>query len=109
MGTTGVHFGAYCAPMTVAPPTAADRQRRYRQRRKFGLMVAAAEVPADVVAGLAERGWLDVAEAEDPRRLGDVLVDVDDCLVRGTLDDGLRGTLTSVSENARVRPPAISR
>ncbi len=84
--------------MTVAPPTAADRQRRYRQRRKFGLMVAAAEVPADVVAGLAERG-----------RLGDVLVDVADCLVRGTLDDGLRGTLTSVSENARVRPPAISR
>ena len=75
---------------TPSPTTAAARMRRYRLRRKLGLMMAAAEVPADVVAGLAERGWLDVGEAEDPRRLGGVLVDVADCLVRGTLGDGSR-------------------
>lgn len=75
---------------TCTPTTAAERMRRCRRRRKLGMRLAAAEVPADVVAGLAERGWLDAAEAEDPRRLGGVLVDVADCLVRGTLGDGSR-------------------
>lgn len=76
--------------MDVPPTAAAERQRRYRRRRKLCARLATAEVPADVVAGLAERGWLDGSEAEDPQRLGDVLVDVADCFIRGTLADGSR-------------------
>ncbi len=55
---------------------AAERQRRYRDRRRQGVRCMRGDVPADVVVGLAERGWLDVGETKDPLRLGDVLVKV---------------------------------
>ena len=52
---------------------AAERQRRYRRRRKRGLSVAMAEVPIQVVEALVGRGFLAEDEVSDPRCLGAAL------------------------------------
>ena len=54
--------------------TAAERQRRLRQRRKFGLLVASAEVPLAIAEALIEGGLLPEDHSADPKCLGAALV-----------------------------------
>ena len=67
------------------PITGAERQRRYRARKRHGVRLAQTDVDPDIVAGLVERGLISPEEAAEPRRLGDALADIADCLIRGTL------------------------
>ncbi len=64
---------------------AAVRMRRYRDRRRSGARCFHGDVPGDVVDILIEKGWLDANEATDPQRLGEVVANLTDCFVRGTL------------------------
>ena len=59
--------------MMVSRSPAALRQRRYRRRRKRGLLIAMAEVPIHVVEALVGRGFLTEDEVSDPKRLGAAL------------------------------------
>ena len=67
------------------PLTAAERQRRYRERAREQMRVMRSDVPADLTAVLVENGWISEAEADDPDTLGAVLVDLVDCWARNTL------------------------
>ena len=49
------------------------------------MRLAQTDLDPDFVAGLVERGLISPEEATDPRRLGDALADIADCLIRGTL------------------------
>ncbi len=60
----------------AAPTPAAERQRRYRARLRLGSVFARAEVPAEVVEALVDRGLFPKGEATDPARLGEALVEV---------------------------------
>ena len=73
------------AAPTISPLSDAERQRRRRERLRTGARTFKGELPADVVERLVELGRLSEAEANDPNQLGDVLEDIADCLVRGTL------------------------
>lgn len=46
--------------------TAATRVRRSRQRRRDGIVLVRFEVHSGGIALLAELGWLDPAETQDP-------------------------------------------
>ena len=61
--------------------TPAERMRRYRRRRRQGLLVMKAEVGPDVVDTLVADGWLPADEARDPKAVGAALV----AWARGTL------------------------
>ena len=67
------------------PLTPAERQRRYRSRKRDGMRLAQTDLNPDIVAGLVERGLISPEEAADPHCLGDVLADLADCWIRGTL------------------------
>ena len=69
-----------------APTSAAERQRRFRERRREGLRRMAGDVPADLVRALVENGWLGPDEANEPRKIGAALLDLADCWMRGTLE-----------------------
>ncbi len=56
--------------------TSAERQRRYRERKRRGLVLAQAEVPDRLVEALVGQGVLLEAQATDPRAIGRALVDV---------------------------------
>ncbi len=58
------------------PTPAAKRQRRYRARLRRGSVFARAEVPAEVVEALVDRGLLPKGQATEPARLGEALVEV---------------------------------
>ncbi len=60
----------------AAPSRAAKRQRRHRERKRRGLVLAHAEVPDRIVEALVEKGLLREAQATDARAIGKVLVDV---------------------------------
>ena len=60
----------------TAPTRGAERQRRYRERQRRGSVFARAEVPAEVVEALVDRGLLPKGEAAEPARLGEALVEV---------------------------------
>ena len=60
----------------AAPSRAAKRQRRHRERKRRGLVLAHAEVPAEVVEALVDQGLLREAQATDARAIGKALVDV---------------------------------
>ncbi len=62
--------------MTDPPTSAAERQRRHRERKRRGLVLAHAEVPDRIVEALVDQGLLREAQATDPRAIGKVLVDV---------------------------------
>ena len=57
------------------PTPAARRQRRLRQRRKLGLLVAMVEVPLALAEALIEAGLLPEDHSADPERLGAALVE----------------------------------
>ena len=60
--------------LTTAISPEAVRQRRCRRRQREGLSLAQAEVPAGVIEALIAGGWLAEDGAEDPRRLGEALL-----------------------------------
>lgn len=60
--------------MTTKDPTAAERQRRFRYRRRHDLLLARAEVPAVLAEHLIEAGLLSEDAAADPEKLGLALV-----------------------------------
>ncbi len=64
---------------------AARRMRRLRARRRIGSRCFRGNVPREVIDALVRKGWLKANEAADPNRLGEVMADVADCWVRGTL------------------------
>ncbi len=59
-----------------APIPAAERQRRHRDRKRRGLLLARAEVPDRIVEALVDQGLLREAQATDARAIGKALVDV---------------------------------
>ncbi len=63
-------------PLSESPSPAAERQRRYRARLRRGSVFARAEVPAEVVEALVDRGLLPKGQATEPARLGEALVEV---------------------------------
>ena len=59
----------------AAPTPAAERQRRHRERKRRGLVLAHAEVPDRIVEALVNKGLLREAQATDARAIGKALVD----------------------------------
>ncbi len=60
----------------AVPTPDKERQRRCRERKRRGLVLARAEVPDRVVEALVEKGVLPEAQATDARAIGKALVDV---------------------------------
>ncbi len=60
----------------TAPSPAARRQRRHRERKRRGLVLAHAEVPDRIIEALVDQGLLREAQATDARAIGKALVDV---------------------------------
>ncbi len=88
-------------PGPSTPLSGAQRQARYRARKRYGVRLAQTDLDPDIVAGLVERGLISPEVATDPRRLGDALADIADCLIRGTLTTALgRNTDTPRSMSA---------
>ena len=58
------------------PSSATERQRRCRERKRRGLVLARAEVPDRIVEALVEQGVLPEAQATDERAIGRALVAV---------------------------------
>ncbi len=58
------------------PTPTAERQRRCRERKRRGLVLARAEVPDQLVEALVGEGVLPEAQAADPRAIGKALVEV---------------------------------
>ncbi len=56
------------------PSLGAIRNRRYRRRLREGLTGAPAEVPANVIDALIDRGWLAEDHAGDPHCLGEAVL-----------------------------------
>lgn len=54
--------------------TAAERQRRRRERMRWGLRVVSVEVPDEIVDGLIERGFLAYDKEDDKEAIGAALV-----------------------------------
>ncbi len=59
-----------------APILDRERQRRCRQRKRRGLVLARAEVPDRIVEALVEQGVLPEGQATDARAIGKALVEV---------------------------------
>lgn len=57
----------------ISPTSAAERQRRYRQRQRDGVQVVPVEVDHALVQKLIDSGWVSEAEAVDPERLADAV------------------------------------
>ncbi len=53
--------------------TSAERMRRYRRRRRQGLLVVRGEVGAEVLNALVTKGWLTADEAQKPDAVGKAL------------------------------------
>lgn len=60
--------------MSAHPLTNAERQSRYRYRRRHNLLLAQAEVPAALAEHLIDTGLLSAEAATDPKVLGEALV-----------------------------------
>ena len=62
--------------MTSHVPTpSAERQRRHRERKRRGLVLARAEVPDRIVEALVDQGLLRETQATDARAIGQALVE----------------------------------
>ena len=68
------------------PTTPAERQRRYRERKRSGVAVYQVELRQEAKTRLIQRDWLNEAEAQDRKSVTAALEDLLDCYGRGTLD-----------------------
>ena len=50
----------------AAPSPAAERQRRFRERRRRGVFVVPVEVTCEMIQALVDRGDVDEANCSDP-------------------------------------------
>ena len=57
----------------IKDPTAAERQCRYRQRRRAGIRVVPVEVDAEIVDTLVMKGWLSDQDTLDPKNIAAAL------------------------------------
>ena len=57
-------------------PTAAERQRRYRQRRRAGIQVVSVEVDAGIIDMLVTKSRLSERGALDPKKIADALLEL---------------------------------
>ena len=55
------------------PSQAAERQRRYRRRRRAGIQVVPVEVDAEIVNMLVTKGCLSEQDTLDPQKIADAL------------------------------------
>ncbi len=69
--------------MSTRPLTTAERQRRFRYRRKHNLLMARVEVPAPLAEAMIDAGLLSEEDASDPQALGDALVASAQRLING--------------------------
>lgn len=56
------------------PLTAAERQRRSRARRKYGLVTVTIDTASDARAALVRLGWLAVADRDKPEAVTAALI-----------------------------------
>ncbi len=71
--------------MPDAPTPAAERQRRYRQRRARGMRMLTVELRPECLERLVAEGWLNAEEARDAAKVCDAVADLLDCYGRRTL------------------------
>jgi hypothetical protein len=57
-------------------PTAAQRQREYRNRQREGVVIVRIAVSADMLSNLIDAGWLAAADADDREAVGAALRDM---------------------------------
>ena len=76
------------APTGSPTPSAAERQRRHRERRRAGVLVVTLELPPEIVDTLVAWGWLSADQAKNPRALAEVIEEMLDCKMRGTFREG---------------------
>ncbi len=68
-----------------APSSAAERQCRYRARKREGSKFMRSDLSPETVEWMKENGWIDEAGADNPNELGEAASDVLDCVTRGNL------------------------
>ena|GEM_PF-4893958 len=72
--------------MTISTPTpAAERQRRYRARRRHHVRMLTVELRPECLERLVAEGWLNAEETRDAAKVGDAVADLLDCYGRRTL------------------------
>ena len=71
-------------PDDVLSP-AAERQRRYRARRRHGMRMLTVELGPAVLERLVAEDWLNAEETRDAAKIGDAIADLLDCYGRRTL------------------------
>ncbi len=64
---------------------AAERQRRYRARRRRRVRMLTVELRPECLERLVAEGWLNTGEIQDAAKIGDAVVDLLDCYGRRTL------------------------
>ena len=69
--------------MTDRPLTDAERQCRFRARKRERSKFMRSDLSPEVVTWMKDNGWIDEAAANDPDKLGDAASDVLDCVMRG--------------------------
>ena len=60
--------------MSIPDLTGAERMRRYRRRRRQGLVAFWAEVESEIVDRLIADGWLPADAAKNPKAVGAAFV-----------------------------------
>ncbi len=71
-------------PPSATTP-AAERQRRYRARRRHGMRMLTVELGPEGLERLVAEGWLNAEEAQDAAKVNDAVADLLDCYGRRTL------------------------
>ena len=75
--------------MTDPPnPSAAARQRKFRERKRAGKRILAIEVENEFVDRLVSWGWIQADQDKDPTILGDVIADLLECRERSVFHGG---------------------
>ncbi len=67
------------------PTTPAERQRRYRARRRRRVRMLTVELRPECLERLVAEGWLNTGEIQDAAKIGDAVADLLDCYGRRTL------------------------
>ena len=65
---------------------AAEKQKRYRERRKDGGAVFMGTLTGKLLQGLIEMGWIDQRDLGNPRALAGDLMDLAECYVKKNLN-----------------------
>ncbi len=68
-----------------ARTSAAERQRRHRERRRHGMRMLTVALRPECLERLVAEGWLNAEEARDAAKVNDAVADLLDCYGRRTL------------------------